>query len=160
MPYSAYPNKPILPKRLALVPNVRFQGPGLGRYGRRGLGQDGTDSTTVLAPGVDTSNVPITNPPSGYPVVVPPSSAPSPFTTALAQALPGLLKTWSDIGGKVIAPSVQYTGPGGVSYSAPAGSAAGAALPLSIGTIGTTSLLPILLIGGGLLLVVMFAGKK
>lgn len=149
--YQARPNKPILPKRLAIVSNR-----GMGLYRRRGLGQD----ETTLGTGIDTSNVPITNPPSGYnPVVIPPST-PSPFASALAQSLPGLLAAWTNIGGKVLAPSVQYTGPGGVSYSAPASSGAASALPLSIGTIGTTSYLPILLIGGGLIALMIFAGKK
>lgn len=174
--YNPRPSGPILPSRLALVPGVRFAGPfksggfergGLGRYRglgfvRRGLGDDGSDTVTTLSPGIDTSNVPITNPATGYPTVVPPASGTSdPFTNALAQSLPGLLSAWTQIGGKVLAPSVTYTGPGGVSYSAPAGSTAASTLPLSIGTLSSTSFLPIILLGGlGLVLVLAFAGKR
>ena len=158
MAYQAYPNKPILPKRIAMMPGIRLSG--LGAYRRfRGMGQD--DSVTTLSPSVDTSNVAITNPPGGYPVLDATQVPASPFTQALASSLPGLLAAWTNIGGKVLAPSVQYTGPGGVSYSAPASSAAAGALPFSVGTLQSTSLLPILLlVGGGLALLFVFSGKK
>ena len=157
MPIIARPSRPILPKRLAMVPGIGLSGyiranRGMGRFRNRGLGQD----ETTLPPGVDTSNVPVTNPLGGYPVASP-ASAPNPFTTALAQSLPGLLSAWTTIGGRVIAPSVQYQGPGGVMYSAPAGSG-GAAIPFLPGT--TSSYLPLLLIGGGLLVVFLMMGKR
>lgn len=158
--FQARPNTPILPRRLALVPGVPLSDAlrqrGMGIVRRRGLGQDYSESSSPTAPlasagTVDTSYIPSTTPTT---------SAPNPFTQALANAFPGLLQQWTTIGGRVIAPTVQYQGPGGISYSAPAGSAAASALPLSIGTLNTTSILPILLLGGGALLLIMLATKK
>jgi hypothetical protein len=157
MPYTARPNKPILLKRLGLQPGVPLsrylEKRGLGRYrgvgGRRGLGDATTDS--ALAEQADYGTAAPT------PTIIAPPSAPSPFTTALAQSLPGLLSAWTTIGGRVIAPTVQYQGPGGVSYSAPAGSAAAGSLPLSLGSSSSMSLL---LMGGAALLLVMFMAKK
>lgn len=129
--------------------------------GLRGLGQ----LTTVDASGniIDENGNILGNvsstPNTGINVPTTPtgSTAPNPFLTSLASSVPGLLQSWTTIGGRVLAPTVQYTGPGGVTYSAPAGSAA--AFPPSLSSLGSSSLLPILLIGGVLVLF-MVGGRK
>jgi hypothetical protein len=165
----ARPNTPILPKRLALVPGVGF-----GSYiRRRGLGQNGSVDTIVdPATGnvYDTSGNLLSGTvslPSAFgPVPTPAPTAPtgpsaaSTLENALAQSSPGLLAAWTKIAGNVIAPQVQLqTGPGGTSYSAPAGSAAAAAgipgIP-AFGNIG--SMLPLLLLGG--VVIFLFVGMS
>lgn len=136
--YQARPNKPILPKRLMLVSNAGLSGYRRGMHGyRRGLGDD---SVTVLDPGVDTSNIPITNP-GVYPGLTP--TPPPSGGINWNSLLPGLLNSWTTIAGRVIAPTTQITGPGGTSITTPAGS------PLP-----NTALLPGTLTGSGTLLAV------
>jgi hypothetical protein len=157
--YQAYPNKPILPKRLAMVPGITLTGlgrlRGMGRY--RGFGQD--DSTTVLTPGIDTSNIPIANPPGGYPVATP---APSPGFNWGA-TIGNLLNQWTGIASNVIAPrNTIQTGPQGTSINVAAGSQlpTGALLTPSLaGGAGTI----VWVVGGGivlLLLVQLLGGKR
>lgn len=153
--YQAYPNKPILPKRLAMLPGITLTGlTGLGRVrgmGRfRGLGQD--DSTTVLAPGIDTSNIPITNPPSGYPVAVP---APSASNANWAQFFQNLTTQGLNLVGKITAPTTTIqTGPGGTNISTPAGTSLPAGALLTPSLAGGSGTL-FWIVGGGIGLILL-----
>jgi hypothetical protein len=138
--YAARPTRPILPKRIAMIPGV-----GLGAYIRwqRGLGQTDT-TTTVLDPSM---TAPITNP-------VYTGTAPAPGFP-WAQTFGNLLNQWTQIGGRVIAPTTTYqSGPGGTSISTPAGSG----FPSGVLPIGSTGGSSLLLLGVGALgLILLFS---
>lgn len=165
--YAARPNRPKLPRMLALVPGVPFsnerQRQGLGRYRRgmghfRGLGQDDGTNTVQLDPTLDTSNIPIGNI-GPYPTAVPSTpSAPSPWASIIGN----LANQWTTIGGRVIAPTTTIQGPGGTLITTPSSSLSqlGGATSLLPASLSSGGLLPILLLGGGLLLIVMMANKK
>lgn len=132
-------------------PDLCAQGqPGSGS----GSGPVGPNPTQVFLP---PGSVPAF-PPSVYTNVgmTPPGSSSSAWQGELAS----LLNQWTQIGGRVLAPTVSVTrGPNGqLVYSAPAGSAASTAIP-GLGV----SASPLLLYGGAavvLLLIVSMAGKK
>lgn len=173
--YRAYPTKPILPKRLALMPGVGLSGylrfnRGMGKL--RGLGQDSTDSglTTVDSSGniVDMSGNVLgnvgTTPVTAMGGNV--ATAPNPFVSAL----PNMLGQGMNILGQVVAPQTTVQGPGGVVVTTPSSNAPAVLGPL--GAMGVTggggailggeqmaSMMPILLIAGlGLVLVLAMSG--
>jgi len=84
------------------------------------------------------------------------TTAATPTASSLQSEINSLLNAWTKIGGQVVAPTVTYTSPYG-SYTAPAGSAAAIANPL---TAATANIAPLLLIGGGILLLVLVMGKR
>ena len=161
--YAARPDRPILPKRLAMLPGIGLSGyirgnRGLGviRGGRnRGLGDD----ITVLNPSLDPTQVPITNPGGVYPVSTPVQVSGPGFNWS--GTIGGLLNQWTQIASNVIAPrNTITTGPQGTSVNLAAGSSlpAGAfALPGAVGGIGVGTILI-----GGVVLVALFMalGKK
>jgi len=78
--------------------------------------------------------------------------------------LPGIFKTTESIAQANLSPQmVRYTGPNGVTYSAPANSGANTgvnpftSLPLTSGSMG--SMLPLLLVAGGGILLISMLGK-
>lgn len=156
--YNPRPTRPRLPRMLTLVPGVPFsnerQRSGLGRYSR-GLGDD--TSTTTIDPSIIAGdvNTPITNLVTSFPA--PPSPTPG---VNWGGVLGNLLNQWTGIAGRVIAPtSTIQSGPGGTFIQTPAGT------PLPTGalltpTLAGSSLTPLLLLGGGLLVVMMLANKK
>lgn len=160
MSYVARPNKPILPKRLAIVSNR-----GMGLYRRRGLG----DLTTVDENGniLDASgnvigNTATTPIPAGTPVVAQAESQSSLSTLAAQLAQQGLT-----IAGQILAPTATIkTGPQGTTIITPANAslpynpATGGGGILSAGTATTvTGALPFLLLGG-VVLILMLGAKK
>ena len=153
---------------------------GLHNYGMRGMGQSGcadpTDpnynsglpcsydlasfGVTSAAGGCITPGDPnygTTLPCAGTSSTLPGSTtAATPTASSLQSEINSLLNAWTKIGGQVVAPTVTYTSPYG-SYTAPAGSAAAIANPL---TAATANIAPLLLIGGGILLLVLVMGKR
>lgn len=156
----ARPNTPILPKRLMLVRGVGFGAVRRPMRFRRGLGQDETDES-----GLEALNEAATASVTGMPIsaIITPTSPtylsnPTPVTNTSGQPstvgaeLTNLASQWTGIASKVLAPTVTYTGPGGVTYSAPATASPSATIgiPTSLSQLSTSagSLLPLLLIGG------------
>lgn len=166
--YQARPIAPILPKRLALVPGVGFSG----YKRRRGLGQD-TTSTDYLDQTLPlTSDIPAVSPTALYnPASYGSPSTMNPFTSALANATPGLLSQWTQIGSNMLAPTTQIQGPGGTVITTPSSNAPAVLGPF--GAMGVTggggaallasqqfsSFMPIILIGGLAVVLIMVMGR-
>jgi hypothetical protein len=133
-----------------MIPGLRLSG--LGRLkGYRGLGQD--DSTTVLNPTFDTSNIPITNPPGGYPVAAPAQSSGFNWGATIGN----LLNQWTGIASNVIAPrNTIQTGPQGTSINVAAGSQLPTGALLTPSLAGGSGTL-FWIVGGGLGLVLLFS---
>lgn len=160
--YSARPMRPILPKRLQVLPGVGLSGyiranRGLGviRGGRnRGLGDD---TVTVLNPGLDPTNIPVTNPGGVYPVSTPVQVSGPGFNWS--GTIGNLLNQWTQIASNVIAPrNTITTGPQGTAINVAAGSQLPAGALLTPGLAGGTGTL--LLIGGAALVLILVMSKK
>jgi hypothetical protein len=126
------------------------RGRGLGRV--RGLGDTDLWSVWGLDPAVAAGTDMVAVPASSLPVGS--SSSPSSGTN-WGGVFSGLLNQWTQIGGRVLAPTVSYSrGPNGqLVYTAPAGSAA-SVVP---GVFGSGSTPSLLWVGGGIALLVLVA---
>lgn len=141
MAYQARPNKPILPKRLAIVSSRGVSG----YVRRRGMGQTAADSI-AMAEQADYGTIP-----ASTPVQV---SAPG-FNWA--GTIGGLLNSWTQIASNVIAPrNTITTGPGGTAVNVAAGSPLPGGALLTPSLAGVTSS-PLLWIVGGGVLIFLFA---
>lgn len=142
--YQAYPQYPILPARLTLLPRVR-------RRGGRGLGQIDLGYT---APIPDTTGA-IGYTPTDVIGYAPGSVPPSGFN--LGSTIGNLLTAWTQIGTKVIAPTTSITsGPGGTQIVTPAGTSVPSGAVVTSGLAATSGWFVIAL-GVGLLVIIGIA---
>ena len=163
-----------LPVQRNPIPMGHYRRRGMGAYGRRcGFGQDPAvdgsagsipvDPTTVDASGSSSGALfPYTTPisiPSGS--AAPTSSGISPATTS---ALANLAAAWSKIAGQVIAPQTTIQTPQGLLISGPSGAitstVTGSNILSGLTSASSSSLMPLLLIGGAGLLLFAFISKK
>jgi hypothetical protein len=157
---------------MGAVPRTRFV---RRRRGMRGLGDtyqcddDGANCVTIPDPTVSSSGDSIVEFSDGTSCIlgsaqcpIASSSSGSGLSTTTSSSfqneLNSLLNSWTQIAGRVIAPTTTYTGPNGVTITTPSSSTAASSL-LST-SIGGISMSTILLLAGAAVLVMVFASKR